>query len=426
MRSPLGKPWYALDNSAKIYSSTMSRSWTSLYRVSVTLREPIRPSILQQALETTVRRIPSLALSLHRGMFWYYLEENHATPHIEPDVQNPCKRMLRKENDGFLFRVRYYRCRIALEVFHSLADGSGAMVFLKTLTAQYLRLLGHPISYDEGVLNCEEPPRSEEWEDSLSRYARFDHIESRWESAGYRPHLKREPAPTLHITTGILSVEEVQNAARSHRVSITEYLAGNLCYAFYRQQCEENPRRKKAVKINIPINLRNFYPSKTLRNFSLFVNPGIDPRYGSYTLDETILQIHHFLRLHVQEKKLNAILSANVGSEKNPLVRLMPLLVKDWALNFSYWMYGESRYSCPLSNLGAIRVPTDMEPFVERFEFLIGPQRYLLHAATVSSYGDKLYFTITRTAAESSVERYLFTGLVEQGLSVTIESNERS
>lgn len=422
--SPPVKRWYALDNSAKIYTGSMSRSWASLYRVSVTLTEPIRPELLQTALEQTLRRIPSFALALRRGFFWYYLEENHKTPHVEPDVNNPCKRIIRRENDDFLFRVRYYRCRIAVEVFHSLADGSGAMVFLKTLTARYLELLGHPVEATDGVLDCSEPPHPEETEDSLRRYARFDHVESRRESAGYRPRFRREPAPTLHITTGILPVAAVTTAARQYGVSVTEFLAGNLCYAFYRQQCAEHPRRPKAVKLNIPVNMRGFYPSRTLRNFSLFVNPGIDPRYGSYTLEETILQIHHFLRLNIREKKLNAIMSANVGSEKNPLVRLMPLIVKDVALNFSYWMYGESRYSCSMSNLGRVTVPEGMRPFVRRFDFMIGPQRYLLHAATVISYGDRLYFTVTRTAREADVERYLFTGLVEQGIPVEVESNQ--
>lgn len=182
--SPPVKRWYALDNSAKIYTGSMSRSWAALYRVSVTLTEPIRPELLQTALEQTLRRIPSFALSLRRGFFWYYLEENHKTPHVEPDVNNPCKRIIRRENDDFLFRVRYYRCRIAVEVFHSLADGSGAMTFLKTLTARYLELLGHPVEATDGVLDCSEPPHPEETEDSLRRYARFDHVESRRESAG--------------------------------------------------------------------------------------------------------------------------------------------------------------------------------------------------------------------------------------------------
>lgn len=70
------KRWMPLDNSAKIYPAVMSRDWAAVFRVSVTLKEPIQPEILQQALEDTVVRIPSFSLSLHRGAFWYYLDTN--------------------------------------------------------------------------------------------------------------------------------------------------------------------------------------------------------------------------------------------------------------------------------------------------------------------------------------------------------------
>lgn len=45
--------WYTLDNSAKIYPAVMSRRWAAVFRVSITLTEPIDPAILQNALEDT-------------------------------------------------------------------------------------------------------------------------------------------------------------------------------------------------------------------------------------------------------------------------------------------------------------------------------------------------------------------------------------
>ena len=55
------KRWMPLDNSAKIYPAVMSRDWAAVFRVSVTLKEPIQPEILQQALEDPVVRIQSFA-----------------------------------------------------------------------------------------------------------------------------------------------------------------------------------------------------------------------------------------------------------------------------------------------------------------------------------------------------------------------------
>lgn len=416
--------WYTLDNSAKIYPAVMSRRWAAVFRVSVTLTETIDPAILQKALEDTVARIPAFRLSLHKGVFWYYLDTNVQPPHVEPDVNNPCKKIDKRENGGYCFRVRYYRSRIALELFHSISDGTGAMVFLKTLAARYLQLQGHPISAADGVLDCTQTPRPEEMEDSHAKYAAFRHVESRREARAYHPDMTRLPIPRVRIVTGRMPVEQVHERAKAMGVTINEYLAGALCFAFYRRQKQERNRKQYPVKISIPINMRSFYPSETVRNFALFVNPGVDPRYGEYTFEEIVQHIHHFMRLRLNEKYLNAVLSANVGNEQNPAMRAVPLFLKNMVMGLAYRLYGESRYSVGFSNLGVMTVPPEMDPFVERFDFYMGPPRYNTHGTTAVSFHGQLYLTIVSAVEETDVERLLFTELVQRGIHVTVESNQ--
>ena len=177
------------------------------------------------------------------------------------------------------------------------------------------------------------------------------------------------------------------------------------------------------MKISVPINMRTFYPSETVRNFSLFVNPGVDPAYGDYTFEEMVMHIHHFMRLRLNEKYLNAVLSANVGNEKNPAMRIVPLFIKNFFMSLAYRLYGESRYSIGFSNLGMLKVPKDMEPFLERFDFLMGPPRFNSHGATAVSFHDKLVFSIISVVEETDIERLFFTELVKRGIPVTVESN---
>ncbi|MCI8554160.1 MAG: alcohol acetyltransferase [Clostridiales bacterium] len=422
--SRTGSSWMTLDNSAKIYPAVMSRSWAAVFRVSVTLTETVDPEMLQTALEDTVRRIPSFCLSLHRGLFWYYLDANRLPPRVETDVANPCKKIDKRENGGYCFRVRYYRRRIAVELFHSIADGTGAMIFLKTLAARYLQLRGCPVQAGEGALDCTQEPRPEEWEDSHTRYARFQHLQGRREDKAYHPHMERLPSPSLRVITGILPVERVHERAGAMGVTVNDYLAGVICHAFCRLQQEENNRRQYPVKLSIPVNLRSYYPSETVRNFATFINPGVDPRYGTYSLEETVQQIHHFLRLRLNEKYLNAVVSANVGNETNRAMRMVPLVFKNWAMAFAYHLYGESRYSAAFSNLGIMRVPPSMEPYVERFDFVMGPPRTNLHAAAAVSYGGRLMLTLSSAARQTEAERLIFTELVKQGVPVTVESNQ--
>ena len=132
--------WLKLDNAAKIYPAAMSRNWTAMFRLSATLKESIDPLILQQALSSTLKRIPSFALRLKKGIFWYYLEKIDGMPKVTKDYKNPLVRMRLNEDSGFMFRVRYYENRIAVEIFHVLTDGTGGMIFLNTLIAEYITL----------------------------------------------------------------------------------------------------------------------------------------------------------------------------------------------------------------------------------------------------------------------------------------------
>ena len=74
--------WLKLDNAAKIYPAAMSRNWTALFRVSAELTEPVDPVVLEQAQRAALRRMPSFAVCLRRGLFWYYLEKLDGAPAV--------------------------------------------------------------------------------------------------------------------------------------------------------------------------------------------------------------------------------------------------------------------------------------------------------------------------------------------------------
>ena len=79
-----------------------------------------------------------------------------------------------KANNRYLIRIYYHECRIALEAHHSLGDGSGGMYVLQTITAVYLRLLGHSISTGGFVLDVDSPPDPEELEDAYHIFRRLE------------------------------------------------------------------------------------------------------------------------------------------------------------------------------------------------------------------------------------------------------------
>lgn len=419
--------WMRLDNAAKIYPAALKRSWSAMFRLSASLSEDIDPDTLQKSLDNTLKRFPSLSVRLRRGFFWYYFEQIRKAPKIMKDSSYPCVRMSRSELRKCTFRVLYYKNRIAVEFFHAITDGAGGLVFLKTLTAEYLSLrYGVSIPNTQGVLNLNDPPADSEIEDSFFRHeGEIRH--SRREEKSFKLRGTREPDGFLHITTGIISLSDIMPMAKKYSVSLTVFLVSAMIAAIIGIQNEEIPRKRsqRPVKVQVPVNLRQFFESETLRNFALYINPGVDPRLGEFSFEEIIKAVHHKMGSELNAKTMKAKLTANVRSEKNIAVKVMPLFLKNLALKTAYSMLGEKTSSVTISNLGPVRLPDEMSGYVKRMDFILGALSRNPCSCGVVSYGDKLYINIVRTIREPLLERSFFTYLRKLGLPIKIESNQR-
>ena len=106
--------WMRLDNAAKLYPAVRTKNWSNVFRLSATLTELIDPAFLQSALESTIKRFPSVAMRLRHGFFWYYLEEIPKAPQVIYERPYPCSKMSGKDIKTCAFRVLYYENRIAV------------------------------------------------------------------------------------------------------------------------------------------------------------------------------------------------------------------------------------------------------------------------------------------------------------------------
>ena len=423
---PEHRDWYKLDLSAIVYPTLQRRDFSSVYRLSVLLKEEVQPELLQQALDITLPRFPTYKAAIRKGLFWRYLEPNHRPgPFVQPDVKNPCQPMSFKDNNRYLVRVYYYHNRISLEAHHSLGDGTGGMCVLQTLTAEYLRLLGH-VEIENGgfVLDVNAKPDPEELEDAYMRYANSKICPPRPGEKTYRIRGTKEPFYTLNIIDGIMSTAEVSAAAKRYGASITEYLNAVLLYALKKKQ-EKDKRlfRLRPVKIAMPVNLRRFFPSKTLRNFITMIYPGIDPRLGEYTFEEIVTQVHHYMRYYVNDKFLRADVTTNARTQSLPLIRIVPLYLKDFVVKQFYARVQDRNSSAGLTNMGALYVVPSMRPYIERFDICMGQPFSSRTNCAIISFGDVLTINFASSIVETDVERYFFRKLVKDGIHVKIESN---
>ncbi|MFC4023590.1 alcohol acetyltransferase [Oceanobacillus longus] len=413
--------WYRLDNAGKLYSSIISSRATTLFRVSATLTKSIDPELLQAALDATLERFPFYKVQLKQGFFWYYFEGTNQTPMVEKEIYYPCMSLSIKRRGSFPYRVLYFNKRIALEVSHSITDGTGALTFLQELVTQYFHLKESIPLKSEAI--SEEQLQSET-ENAFRKYYEKD-IPAPKSRVGksFKLPIQLDRKGQYHIMTGILNVETLKKKAKAYDVSITIFLTAIYIESLLKIQ-EETGGRKKPIVINVPVNMRSFFESKTMRNFFVSITPSIDARLGAYDFEEILAELKiEFSRL-LTPKKLKQYIKRSVISEKSLALRLMPSPIKDIVAPSIYSFFGEGQYTSGLSNLGIVHMPSEIKDYIERVECYPPPSIGNKVKALMISYNHHVYISFGNLTKDRMLEREFFRGIRNLGIDVTIETND--
>lgn len=417
------KRWFKLDNAGKLYPAIATNRWSSAFRISAELFEDVDPDRLQRAVDRVLPRFPTFKARMRKGVFWYYLEEIKAPLQVRPDVGHPCMPFRFHQDNGYLLRVFYFRKRISAEFFHSLTDGSGGMIFMKTLAVEYLRLGGADARFDNGALSIDEAPSPEETRDAFLSMPLPKVRASRKETKAYHFSATPEIPHTLRLIAASIDCAALKRESAALQVTVTEYLVSVMLYAAYQDQKAKKNRRVLPVRVSVPINMRAFYPVKTLRNFSTFINPGVDPRLGDYTFEEIAGEVHGYMRYFLNPKLLSAVIATNVADEKNLLIRLVPLAIKNLVIGSIFRKAGDRLVTSTLTNLGKINFPTGTEKRIRRFEFHLGcPSKPMCNCACVTQ-GNDLRLMFSSSIRETTLPKAVLRFLVEKGIPVAVESN---
>ena len=424
-KQPKSLRWVRLDNAAKIYPAARRKNWSNVYRQSATLFEEVDTAVLKSALEVTVKRFPSIAARLRRGVFWYYLQQVPCAPELCEEYSYPLVYMSGKEMRQCAFRVIAYQNRIAVEFFHALTDGNGALVFLKNLLAEYLEQKhGISIPFEDGILDRTAEPTKEELEDCFPKNAGAVPA-SRKDTDAWHMYGDPQKDGFLHLTCFKIPVKDALALAHSYDSTLTAFMSAAMMMALLNLQNEKTPcvKKQKMIKLLIPINLRQLFPSGTLRNFAMYTIPEIDPRLGEYTFEEICRVVKHKMGTDFTAKQMSRVIATNVGDEKNPLVRLIPLPIKNAVMKAIFDSVGEKKSCLSLSNLGQIKVPPVMGQYIERFDFVLGVQAAAPYNCGMLSFGDTIYINFIRNIKDAELERHFHAVLRELGLPMIAESN---
>ncbi len=420
--------WFKLDNAAKLFPSIATYRCTTVFRVSATLYNPVNTDMLQLALNHMMTRLPYFQVNLKRGFFWYYLEKTNAQPKIKEENNYPCMYLSFRKNGYFPFQILYFNNRISLEMAHFLTDGTGAIIFLKSLLAEYFKLLGIKCNDTKEILTPGEKIEKEEYQDAFKKInsPKTDKIKNITIASHFPFPLVQRGC--YHIVTGIMPLEDLLRLSKSYGVTLNIFFVSlffQTVFDYYRQYEPDFDIRKlkNPVIMNIPVNLRGLFPSKTMCNFFLSITASLDFTQGEKSFETVLEIVSKQLNKSFDKNNLAAVISRNVKSEASIFLRLLPLGLKDIIMPLVYLFFGENGYTSSISNVGRISMPEPLDEHIERFEFYPPPSRGNKIKTTLISYKDKLYFSFGKLTKENAIERIFFRKLRKMGIPIKIETS---
>jgi hypothetical protein len=408
--------WFPLDDAAKIYPISMEHGSQQVFRISVYFKESVIPELLQMALTFTIKRFSSFATTLKKGFFWHYLDMVKRRFSIEEEHDILCQPIKVSMSGSQSFRLMYYQNRVSAEFFHVLTDGTGAMTFFKALISEYLRLCGVKSPLGD-IWNVNDTPTNEEFENA------FVKVEKAKTGSGFVDKTavqmngrltRRRPCRILHFK---MDAARLHTVAKEHGATVTAYLLMQMFYACSAATDELTGD----LNIQLPINMRKFYPSKTVRNFSMYCGIRIPiEKIGSK--EELLSEINTQIAQKAQKEKMREMITSAVNLVSS--IRLIPLAIKQPIAKMVYGVLGEKIYTTTFSNLGVIDFPEALAEHIECMDFCLGAQVTNRLACAAVTFGNIAMFSISKMTADPAFEEKLYALLSNDGIAVEVEGSE--
>ncbi len=365
--------WMKNDTVSIMFSAVDSRKTSRLFRMAAILKdEDVDPVRLKEAVRLATERYP---LYLHRntkGFFWTYLEKAEGLPPVLPEEYAPAK-LRRLGNDGepeivFL----YYKRRISVETTHVLGDGAGIIELLKTVVAHYMILGGADRSEFTGIRLAGDKPSETELENPFGRYNNDEKLPKPHRDEAYNLPYTYTDNYQNHIS-GLVSIDEVKPLCKERGITIGEFLATGIILAILRTA--EKPVDKTIV-IDVPVNVRNFFPSDTVRNFtsSIPLQFKTEGRMD-WTFDEIAAKIKGQLAQVNSRETQQGFINSNYALTQNKVLQVIPYFIKKPVLNMMQKKSHTKEMTIIMSNIGNVVLPPVMSKHIERIEVISGDSR---------------------------------------------------
>lgn len=408
--------WYKIDNVSKVFLATAGKRDTRSFRLSCTLKEDVDPELLKQAVHSAIEDRPQVQVRIRRGLFWHYMEDTDLEPVIKQEDDRICPVLYVPSKTMLHYQVTYFGKRINLDISHVLADGTGAMEFLNIIVFEYLKRK-YPGKLDDITVHS----GASEGDLNQDSYRQFfgsknlSHGPAR-QKAFHISGIKL-PYNQLQFFEIHLPTTQILQRAKELKVSLTSYLGALWMLAIR----DEMPPRKRnmPVTISLPVNLRNYYPSKTARNFFNSVN--VTHVFDSeISLEDLAKEFDAELKSQLTEENVKKQMDAFETMEYVAFVRIVPLFIKQWVVGH-FTKKSAKKVTMTFSNMGVQKPPKPLGDLIGNYSGFCSTNTMF---STMFGYGEQLTLGVSSAYTNTGVVKNFVRSLSASGVDITVSATE--
>lgn len=411
---------FNLDNTAAIHMASKNKNWSNMFRLSATLNEPVDVDILQSSVNEISKRFPTIISCIKKGFFSYY-QQSLKTPLLIEKETELLKPMSNKTLANQAIRILYNKHLIHIEFFHAITDGKGGVVFLKALLYEYLKQKENLKINDSTILKAETLPEKEELDDAYTgittnfKYKAKHNTQKTFQISDQQVNTLK----TQHFTIDINNIKPI---ARKMNISLTVLITSLIIMSIQEIQNKEIQNKKhKAIRVFLPIDLRNIFNSKTLRNFVLYSKPEINPKNHNYNLTDIISTVNTQLQHDLEPNLLASKIVKNINIQNKKFIKFMPLFIKNIIMKLAF-LYSEKTTCLTITNMGMVNLPKEMSHFINSMSCILNTRSRTPYNCSVLTYNNKLQISFIRNINNAKIENE-FSNLLKN-LNINFEQEE--
>lgn len=404
-----------LDDQAKIFSLSFNKQDTSIFRISITLKEKINPQVLKEAVNETLKYFKDFKVKLRYGLFMYKLVENNRDIIIHKNEEYNFTSFHNKDNNYYLFKIIYEDNTISIDYLHLLTDGLRANKFLTEIAYKYIEIKN----------------KLDESKDKVA-YKAYNAYTSNYPKKTPKPHkvpfafrIKGTKLNTEEISVNKIKINlpELKEYSKKQNVSITNTLISLLTYAIYNSYYKKS-KSKRSINICVPIDLNNIFKEDTISNFVSHMMLTIKPNKNKeYTLTEINELVKEEFNKKVSKESILATMKSDGKSINNPFVNMIPLPLKKLIVVIGSHIFKRT-FTITLTNLGKISYDSKYEKYIKDTSIILPPDWCEPIRCAISSYNETLTFTFASNIEEQYLQKSFIKELNNLKIKYTIENND--